>query len=85
VATEDAMRTSPMLLTLVASLLAPAPGFDPARGPARAGRVVLAVAYTTVQIETWTYDLGPDRFITIATLQDGKVTAVEHGGYGYRR
>jgi len=44
-----------------------------------------AVAYTTVQIETWTYDLGPDRFVTIATLQDGKVTAVEHGGYGYRR
>lgn len=44
-----------------------------------------AIAYTTVQIETWTYDLGPNRFITIATLQDGRVTAVDHGGYGYRR
>ena len=39
----------------------------------------------TRKIETWTYDLGPNRFITIATLQDGKVIAVEHGGYGYRR
>ena len=44
-----------------------------------------AIAFTSVQVETWTYDLGPNRFITIATLQDGKVIAVEHGGYGYRR
>jgi hypothetical protein len=51
-------------------------------GNVQAGTVV---AFTTVEIETWTYDLGPNRFITIATLEDGRVTAVEHGGYGYRR
>jgi len=39
----------------------------------------------TVGVETWTYDLGPDRFQVIATLEDGKVVAVERGGYGYAR
>ena len=39
----------------------------------------------TVGVETWTYDLGPDRFLVIATLEDGKVVSVERGGYGYAR
>lgn len=43
------------------------------------------IAFATVQVETWTYDLGPRRFVTIATLANGEVVAVEHGGYGYRR
>jgi Protein of unknown function (DUF2845) len=39
----------------------------------------------TVGVETWTYDLGPDRFLVIATLENGKVVSVERGGYGYAR
>ena len=39
----------------------------------------------TVGVETWTYDLGPDRFLVVATLEDGKVVSVERGGYGYAR
>ncbi|MGC3996112.1 MAG: DUF2845 domain-containing protein [Anaeromyxobacter sp.] len=56
-----------------------------ARSAATRDRDTTAIAYTTVTVETWTYDLGPSRFITIATLEHGRVTAVEHGGYGYRR
>ncbi len=44
-----------------------------------------AIQFTTVEIEVWTYDLGPHQFIVIATVEGGKVVAVKHGGYGYRR
>jgi hypothetical protein len=53
-------------------------------GPAGGGAAT-TFAYATVLVETWIYDLGPNRFIVIATLENGTVTAVEHGGYGYRR
>jgi hypothetical protein len=33
----------------------------------------------------WTYDLGPDAFVHVVTLENGRVTAVERRGYGYRR
>jgi hypothetical protein len=51
-------------------------------------RVLLAAASerrVTVAVETWTYDLGPDRFVVIATLEDGMVVSLERGGYGYAR
>jgi hypothetical protein len=44
-----------------------------------------AIQFTTVEIEVWTYDLGPHQFIVIATVEGGKVVALRHGGYGYRR
>ncbi|OFX25220.1 MAG: hypothetical protein A2V77_17790 [Anaeromyxobacter sp. RBG_16_69_14] len=44
-----------------------------------------AIQFTTVEIEVWTYDLGPHQFIVIATVEGGKVVAVKYGGYGYRR
>jgi hypothetical protein len=40
---------------------------------------------TTVQVEVWTYDLGPGRFIAIATLENGKIVRVDRGGFGYSR
>jgi hypothetical protein len=39
----------------------------------------------SVEIEVWTYDLGPRRFAQIVTLEGGKVVSVERGGYGYQR
>ncbi|BDG05960.1 DUF2845 domain-containing protein [Anaeromyxobacter oryzae] len=44
-----------------------------------------ATAFVTVEVEVWTYDAGPQRFISIVTLENGKVAAVDRGGYGYRR
>jgi hypothetical protein len=41
--------------------------------------------FVTVQVETWTYDFGPQRFIAIVKLEDGKIVSVESGGYGYAR
>jgi hypothetical protein len=43
-----------------------------------------AVAVTVV-VELWTYDFGPNRFIRLYRIEDGRVTAVETGGYGYGR
>jgi hypothetical protein len=37
----------------------------------------------TVAIEVWTYDFGRNRFLRFVRFEDGKVTAVETGGYGY--
>jgi hypothetical protein len=52
---------------------------DAAGGEARVARTA------TVAVETWTYDLGPDRLLVIATLEDGKVVSLDRGGYGYAR
>jgi len=37
---------------------------------------------TTITVEEWTYNLGPDRFMRIFKLRDGKVVDVQSGGYG---
>ena len=37
---------------------------------------------TMITVEEWTYNLGPDRFMRIFTLRDGKVVDVRSGGYG---
>jgi hypothetical protein len=34
-------------------------------------------------VERWTYNFGPNRFLQLVTLVNGKVAAVERGGYGY--
>ena len=37
---------------------------------------------TIVSVDEWTYNLGPDRFMRIFKLRDGKVVDVQSGGYG---
>jgi hypothetical protein len=37
-----------------------------------------------VEIEEWTYNLGPQRFMRRVRFEDGLVVAVETLGYGYR-
>jgi uncharacterized protein DUF2845 len=34
-------------------------------------------------IERWTYNFGPQRFVQIASLQGGKIIAIERGSHGY--
>jgi hypothetical protein len=33
--------------------------------------------------ERWTYNFGPAQFLRVVTLDLGRVTAIERGGYGY--
>ncbi|WP_242344603.1 DUF2845 domain-containing protein [Anaeromyxobacter terrae] len=42
-------------------------------------------AERSVEVDVWTYDFGPNQFVHIVTLENGKVVAVERGGYGYQR
>jgi hypothetical protein len=37
---------------------------------------------TTVTVEDWTYNFGPQRFLRIVTFRNGVVTDVRTGGYG---
>ena len=37
---------------------------------------------TIISADEWTYNLGPDRFMRIFKLRDGKVVDVRSGGYG---
>lgn len=37
---------------------------------------------TVVSVDEWTYNLGPDRFMRIFRLRDGRVVDVQSGGYG---
>lgn len=53
-----------------------------AGGARRAGQ---SAAVTTVEIETWTYDFGPQEFVHSAVLENGKVVRVDRGSYGYAR
>lgn len=42
--------------------------------------------YTDVVTRTvalWTYDFGPNRFVRFARVEDGRVTRVDSGSYGY--
>lgn len=38
----------------------------------------------TIVHEVWTYNFGPNRLQQIVRLENGRVTRVESGGYGYR-
>ncbi len=37
----------------------------------------------TVNVEEWTYNLGPNRFVRILTFRNGKLTDIRTGSYGY--
>ncbi len=36
-----------------------------------------------VNVEEWTYNLGPNRFVRILTFRHGKLVDIRTGGYGY--
>jgi hypothetical protein len=36
-----------------------------------------------VNVEKWTYNLGPHSFIRILTFRNGKLSEIKSGGYGY--
>ncbi len=38
-----------------------------------------------VQIDEWTYDFGPDRFLRILKFENGRLVGLEEDGYGYYR
>jgi hypothetical protein len=38
---------------------------------------------SAVTVERWTYDFGSSRFLMFVTVEGGKVTLIERGGYGY--
>lgn len=40
-------------------------------------------AWQVVTVESWTYDHGPRRFIEVVTLENGVITRIDRGGYGY--
>lgn len=40
---------------------------------------------TAVNVERWTYDFGPQAFLMFVTVEGGKVTFIERGGYGYAK
>jgi hypothetical protein len=44
---------------------------------------VAAAESTTVQLETWTYDLGRNRFVQFVTFENGRVIRIRSGSYGY--
>ena len=37
-----------------------------------------------ITVEDWTYNFGPNQFLRIFTLRNGKVTDIRTGGYGYK-
>lgn len=43
----------------------------------QSGRVV------PVQIEEWTYNFGPSRFVRYLTFENGRLKRIETGSYGY--
>lgn len=43
----------------------------------------LVTSYRTIDIELWTFDFGPQRFIRYVTLENGIVVGVKDGSYGY--
>jgi len=36
-----------------------------------------------ITVEEWTYNLGPSQFMRIVVLQNGRVTEIRTGNYGY--
>ena len=38
-----------------------------------------------IQIELWTYDFGPQRFLQYLTFEEGKLVHVKSGGYGHKK
>lgn len=45
-------------------------------------RGLLSGYFETVEIEEWTYNLGPSRFMYYLTFENGDLARIESGGYG---
>ena len=45
-------------------------------------RRINKVESIAIQIEEWTYDFGPHRFIQILRFENGRLQSIERGGYG---
>ena len=54
------------------------------RGVFAAGAVYLPGFVEEVEIEEWTYNLGPRKLMRSVRLENGKVRDVDTLGYGYR-
>ena len=64
------------------------PDFAQSRSAARTyqnrfGQVLFAGFYEEVQIDEWTYNLGPNKLMRVVTMENGIVREVRHLGYGY--
>ncbi len=61
-----------------------AEAWDEARGTfAAADPGWTTVQAVTVRVEVWTYDLGPSQFVRFVRMENGQVTSVTTGTYGY--
>ena len=48
------------------------------------GSAALSAGRTVgVVVELWSYDLGPDAFVHVVTLENGRVVELSSGSYGY--
>jgi hypothetical protein len=56
-----------------------------ASGRRHGGGALSAGRTVGVVVELWSYDLGPDAFVHVVTLENGRVVAIARLGYGYRR
>jgi hypothetical protein len=45
-------------------------------------RGLLSGYFETIEIEEWTYNLGPSRFMYYLTFENGELARIESGGYG---
>jgi hypothetical protein len=64
------------------------PAFREARRDERKGFAITtaegaARSRTTLTVEKWTYNFGPNQFVQHVTLEMGRVVSVERGSYGY--
>lgn len=50
------------------------------RGPG--GSIVSDSVAVTVQLEQWTYDFGPSRFVRVLVFEDGRLVRIDTLGYG---
>jgi len=58
--------------------------WDEARGAFVVGEPGVAAAESvTIRVEVWTYDLGPNQFVRFVRMENGRVTGVSTGTYGY--
>ena len=49
----------------------------------RQERKLWACGWETLEIEEWTYNLGPTSFMLYLTFENGRLTRIESGEYGY--
>jgi len=55
----------------------------PTEASRRQERIGWGYVLETVEIEEWTYNLGPTSFMTYLTFENGRLTRIESGEYGY--